>query len=436
LLNQYLSDTSGVDTILRRTYLSKIGPRKKNIFLTNPEINGWTPLDDFFEALFSEKDTSVIRIAHYGDSQLEGDRMSWVMREEFHERFGGSGVGHVPIKDLAPVSYIRNSSGNWAKYTVFHDHYSSSYYGLSGLVWHFSRHAVYQPEESDSSDQQPALEEQDIDFSSVYNGGTISMKFPPNLSYKKVSVMYGNTAEHTLMHYYDNETGKLIVTDTLEPSQKAAIHKRVLDQPYLKIRLEFNASNSPDFYGIYLDEVNGVQVDNYAIRGHSGDGLVLINDEHLKRMIELTNTKLIIFQYGANVVPCVHSDRACAEIEEMYYKIFMKFRNLDPNLSILVVSSGDMARGGSGGMSSYPWLPKIVESQKRAAMRANCAFFDLFHMMGGSGSILTWASKKLAVTNGHFSSSGQAIVANELVDALMVEYNMYLYKKRKTTAHK
>lgn len=431
LLREYLADTAGADTLLKRTPLSKIGPKKRNIYLINPETNGKTPLDLFFESLFREKDTAVVRIAHYGDSQLEGDRMSWVMREKFHEKFGGSGVGYVPMKDLSPVSYVRNSSGNWAKYTVFHNRYSNSYYGLSGLVWHFSRHAVYQPEEGDSSGHSAVKDTQNIDFSNVYNGAYVSVKLEPHLKYKKVSILYGRSQDHTLVHYINNETGKRMLTDTLPPSDKVQMHKRVLDEPVLKLRIEFNAANSPDFYGIYLDEINGVQVDNYAIRGHSGDGLVLINDDHLKRMLELTNTRLIIFQYGANVVPCVHSEKACLAIEDMYYKIFMKFRNLDPDLSILVVSSGDMARGSTGGYSSYPWLPRIVEAQKNAALKANCAFFDLFHMMGGSNSILTWASRKLAVTNGHFSASGQEVVANELVDALMVEYNHYLHKRRK-----
>ncbi len=430
LLVQYLADTSGVDTLLFRRNLSKIGPKKKNIYLLNPEVNGATALDNFFTALQYEKDTAVIRIAHYGDSQLEGDRMSWVMREEFHEKFGGSGVGYVPLKDLSPVSYSRTSSGNWARYTVFHDKYTNNFYGMSGLVFHFSRHSVFQ--EGDDSISNSSVIDTSATKISSYSSASVSVKLSPQLAYNRVSVLYGRTADPTLLHYYNNETGERMRTDTLPPTKEVRLHKRVLDQPVLKLRLEFSSGNSPDFYGVYLDALNGVQVDNYAIRGHSGDGLLLIDDAHLARMIKLLNTKLIIFQYGANVVPYIRSEKACKSIEDLYYRIFMKFKKVAPELSILVVSSGDMARGGTGGYTSYEWLPKIVEAQKNAALKANCAFFDLFHMMGGSNSILVWASRKLAVTNGHFSSSGQEIIANELVDALMVEYNYYLHKQRKT----
>lgn len=434
LLQQYLADTSGVDTLLCRTPLSKIGPRKKNVFLVNPVIEGSSALDNFFYALQHEKDTNVIRIAHYGDSQLEGDRMSSVMRREFQEKFGGSGVGYVPLKDLAPISYIRNSSGNWARYTVFHDKYSNSFYGLSGLVFHFSQHHVVQSAE-DSLAGGVADSSKPV-YNGPFNSASLSVSLSPALRYNKVGVLYGKSQGPAFLNYYNNESGELIRTDTLPASEIVQLHERVLEQPALKLKLEFRAGSSPDFYGVYLDALNGVQVDNYAIRGHSGDGLLLIDDAHLKRMIKLLRTRLIIFQYGANVVPYIRSEKACQSIEDLYYRIFMKFRKAAPDISILVVSSGDMARGGTGGYASYEWLPRIVEAQRNAALKANCAFFDLFHMMGGSNSILVWAEKKLAVTNGHFSGSGQQIIASELVDALMVEYNYYLHKTRKQNSAK
>jgi len=51
-------------------------------------------------------------------------------------------------------------------------------------------------------------------------------------------------------------------------------------------------------------------------------------------------------------------------------------------------------------------------------------------MMGGANSILVWAEKNMAVTNGHFSAKGQNVVANEIVEALMIEYNNYIHRKK------
>lgn len=425
LLQRYLLDTASGD-VITRTQLSAIGPKKKNLFLINPVVDGHTALDNFFKAMMEEKDSTVVRIAHYGDSQLEGDRMTCLIRDKFHQKFGGSGIGYVPCKDLEPISYTRRSSGNWSRYTVFHDKYSNNYYGLSGMVFRFGNKAVYQ-----SDDTTAAAKEGDPKFTGgSFYSGSVSVKMSPKYTYNSISVMYGRTHDYTVMNYYDAGTGDRFASDTLAPSDIATLHKHKFSSPVLNVKIEFIADNAPDFYGLYFDANTGLQTDNYAIRGHSGDGLMLINDDHLARMIKELNTRLVIFQYGANVVPYIHSDEACTWLSGVYYDLFMKFRKASPGLSIIVIGAGDMAHGGEGGSSSYTWLPKITEAQKAAALKAGCAYWDLFGMMGGLNSIMVWSNKKLAVPNGHFSAKGQEIIANELVDALLVEYNVYLHKTR------
>ena len=428
LLNVFMSG-GGSQGVLQRRVLSDIGPKKQNIFLTNPATGEEKALDKFFRALASEKDSTVIRIAHYGDSQLEGDRMSWVIRKLIHEKFGGSGIGYVPLKDLSPVSYVRQSSGNWAKYTVFHDRYSNSYYGLSGCVFRFSRHSVHQ-EEADSSESSMAENQADQNPGQVYYNAGVTLKMGQEYTYSTISFLYGHSDLPCTINV-KNSGGGNIASCELEPQSGVAYFRLDIPSPSLNVKVDFSADESPDFYGMYFDGPSGVQVDNYSIRGHSGDGLMLIDPGQLAKMLSLTRTRLVIFQYGANVVPYVRSEKACEGISEMYYNLFMRFRKAAPDISVLVVGSGDMATGGSGGYASYKWLPQINEAQKMAALRAGCAYWDLFNMMGGANSILIWADKKLAVTNGHFSSKGQEIVAKEIVEALMVEYNMYVHKNRK-----
>ena len=156
LLQNYLSNTLNDDLILKRSFLSKVGPKKQNLFLINPEVEGGKALDDFFRAMQHEKDTTIVHVAHYGDSQLEGDRMSNLVRDKFHEKFGGSGIGYIPLRDLNPVSYFRNSSGNWAKYTVFHNRNSDKDFGISGAMFRFGKYTVHQSEDSNPGDTNSA----------------------------------------------------------------------------------------------------------------------------------------------------------------------------------------------------------------------------------------------------------------------------------------
>ena len=95
LLAQSLTDTATV----------KVEPSKKEQempFLSLPSSNeGIGPLDNFFSALKLDAPKKVVRIAHYGDSQIEGDRISSNLRTKFIHEFGGEGVGFIPFEDIA-----------------------------------------------------------------------------------------------------------------------------------------------------------------------------------------------------------------------------------------------------------------------------------------------------------------------------------------------
>jgi lysophospholipase L1-like esterase len=430
LLRNYLSNTVNDDLIIKRTFLSKIGPKKQNLFLVNPAAEGGKALDAFFDAMQHEKDSTIVHVAHYGDSQLEGDRMSNLVRDKFHEKFGGSGIGYIPFRDLDPVSYFRNSSGNWAKYTVFHNRNSINDYGISGALFRFGKYAINQAEDGKPGDTNSTGQDTQKTISGKYfTYASVSVRMGAKYAYNSVSFLYGNSTDNCTVNFYNNITGELVQTDTLLPCKDICMHKTKVAS-FLNIKVEFDADSSPDFFGMYFDSDHGVQVDNYAIRGHSGDGLMMISDDKLAKMLKLTNTRLVIFQYGANVVPYIQSYKACEWISNIYYNLFMKFKKANPDMSILVIGAGDMAKESEGVYSSYSWLPKITEAQKRAALKAGCAYWDLFGMMGGMNSILTWSDKNLAVSNGHFSAKGQKIVANEMVEAMMIEYNQYLHQQR------
>ena len=232
------------------------------------------------------------------------------------------------------------------------------------------------------------------------------------------------------MNVYDQWNSEKILSETLEASEEFTVHKLAFPNTLRSFTLEFTGDFSPDFYGLLIDGSSGVQVDNYAIRGHSGDGLLLINPQYLATQLKKLNVKLVIFQYGNNTVPYVNSDERCQEMEDMYFSLFKLYKNAVPGLSILVIGTGDMATVINGEYNSYPYIPKIIGAQKKAAIKAGCAFWDIHEVMGGENSILTWTNKGLASHDGHFTNKGQKIIGNELFKALMIEYNQYKYRQR------
>ncbi|MBL4862157.1 MAG: hypothetical protein JKY09_03955, partial [Crocinitomicaceae bacterium] len=58
-------------------------------------------LHTFFQTLSSvAADKKKISILHYGDSQIEGDRMTSYIRQRIQDQFGGNGPGLIPATNV------------------------------------------------------------------------------------------------------------------------------------------------------------------------------------------------------------------------------------------------------------------------------------------------------------------------------------------------
>ena len=93
----------------------------RDFFLDNPN-RIYLPGDDytFFDEVFREfeqarKRGTTLRVAHYGDSQIEMDRISSDLRDALQERFGGIGTGMFPaLSNVPSASIFKSASGGWS----------------------------------------------------------------------------------------------------------------------------------------------------------------------------------------------------------------------------------------------------------------------------------------------------------------------------------
>ena len=84
----------------------------RQFFYENPD-RIYLPNDDytFFDPVFraferARKEGKTLRVAHYGDSQIELDRISSNLREALQTRFGGRGTGMFPALTNTPMASI------------------------------------------------------------------------------------------------------------------------------------------------------------------------------------------------------------------------------------------------------------------------------------------------------------------------------------------
>jgi lysophospholipase L1-like esterase len=372
-------------------------------------------LDQFFYSLqLLSSEQPFLRIIHYGDSQLEGDRISDYLRNRFQQRFGGCGVGMVPITEINNLrgTIKQESSPNWVKYTIYgaerkqpiHKNYSTlgSYFTL------FDQTLPKSQEEHTGWVRYNKVASTYSNFNEV----------------QQIRLFYRERRETLAVSFaYNNQEPR---TDTLPPVQGFGVKKYPVKEPFSTLRLQMSSKGTPDIFGVSFDCHAGIALDNVAMRGSSGLEFTQINQSFLKEQFEKLQVKFLIVQFGVNVIPNVQDDYSFYEYSMTRQLNYLK--SLVPGVDILVIGVSDMSRKKGTEFESYPNIEMVRNAQKAAAFEAGCAFWDLYKAMGGKNSMISWvnANPPLASTDyTHFSPRGARLIAEILYNELMYEYEQY-----------
>ena len=99
---------------------------------------------------------------------------------------------------------------------------------------------------------------------------------------------------------------------------------------------------------------------------------------------------------------------------------------------MLFIGPSDMSTSIDGQMQTYPMLPRIVEALKQMADECGIAYWDLYAVMGGRGSMLKWVDSQLAGPDYvHFTPKGARHVGNMLYETLEYYHKFYRFRTGK-----
>jgi lysophospholipase L1-like esterase len=366
--------------------------------------NNKAVLYPLFELLDSVKHHGgLIRILHYGDSQIEEDRMTGVIRARLQQEFGGSGPGLMcPVPVAVPMSMQHWWSDNFERYVVFGNYWDQADHNRYGVMCAFSK----------------------------YEGNSASLSFKESrLSFEvsrrveRVKILYGygeSLAEVTLiadgvpqgMRLLRAGPGLHSVTWTLDSSAK-------------ELKLQFSGK-SPEIYAVALDAKTGVCVDNIPIRGSSGLDFTKVDSALLAECIRELNVRAVILQFGGNVVPVIRSQKDLDWYRQTFAKQLSIFKSL--GLHIIMIGLADMSTSERGEMVSYPAVAQIRDVTKEEVHKVGGVFWDMYEAMGGENSMPEFvnATPPLAIDDYiHFNRDGAAKMARLFVKSLMKDYNEY-----------
>ncbi len=356
-------------------------------------------LAPFFAALANCQNRQV-RILHYGDSQIEGDRITGYFRNLMQKKYGGSGPGLMPaVPPVAKSSAIVHSaSSNWRVHSIYQKRDTSLHHQRFGIMGSFAQ----------------------------FGGSQAWIKFSPSgQAYKSVkkftqcNIFYGHADSAFTVKGYAN--GELLWFEDIDPTADTKRLQWNFEQTPTNFRIEFGGSQSPDIYAVTLDSPAGVMVDNLPFRGSKGTEFVKIDLAQMKQMGHYLPVCLIIYEFGVNAV--TNRSRSYSYYEENLRKQLQYLKKVWPRAVILVVGVSDMSENGTNGYVTRSSVPKVIEAQRNAAFAEGCAFWNLYAAMGGRNSMPVWVESGMAQKDyTHFNRKGGHRVAQMLFDAIMDEY--------------
>ena len=328
-----------------------------------------------FYAALAQTGEKVVRVVHYGDSQIEEDRMTQQIREKLQDRYGGAGAGLLPLAQTIPSRTVKqeifrdgkrasaqNAARRYMVYGLQRDQRSDGLYGPMGQVTWMADSLVKGSE----------------------NLTAVVTPLDGRARYTRWKVFADDSIQYTFSG------------DSVHLSGKGAV------------------------YGLSQQSTTGIIVDNVPMRGCLGLVFTKINAAQLRRFYRDENVKLIILQYGGNAIPFNEKPGTIAAIVSGLRDQVRYIKNCAPDASILFIGPSDMMRQTEGEWESYPLVPYMDRLLTKMAKEEGIAYFSLFRWMGGTGSMLHWQEIGLASSDGvHFHRSGARKAGNAVVDWIL-----------------
>jgi len=189
------------------------------------------------------------------------------------------------------------------------------------------------------------------------------------------------------------------------------------------IKLHFEPIDSLKLYGVSFENKTGMYVDNFAMRGNSGMGLLQTAIRELNEFNYFQNYRLILLQYGLNVVG--ESDTAGYDrYADKMVKVVNRLKENFPQSSIMLLGISDRSYNQNGKFVTMPNILLMRHAQREIARRSKIAFWDVFAAMGGANSMVKFvaADPPLAAKDyTHLTYWGGRKLAKKLADALLYE---------------
>ena len=335
-------------------------------------------------------------IVHIGDSHIQADMMSAVVRKGFQSYFGNAGRGLVfpyqVVKTNAPSDLIFSSKSLWKGNRVAKVD-SIPVCGVSGFGMQ-------------SQDYNPSF---NFDFRAFNE---------TKESFDKVSLFTSGVSE-VLVEYNDNQIENVCYA---VPAAFSSVDFKSTTSGF---RVTFPAVDPIGFYGISLEKKDNPGVLYHAI-GANGARYSDYNKTPLFwQQLPQLNADCYVISLGTNEAqdPNLTAAGFLSEVKIMIENL----KKVSPNASIIITTPPVSYYKKS---RPNPVLELITEAIVSYCLQKDIAYWDLFGVSKGKDGASTWKNLQLLRPDlVHFSREGYALQGDLFVSAFVKAWHEFLGKK-------
>jgi len=372
-------------------------------------------LASFYEKLYQLKTTGKgkVNVAHIGDSHIQADFFSGVVRQHFHLDFGNAGRGLIFPYRLAgksnePFDYKTTSETKWD--------YKRNIFVNDTLPIGVGGYTIYTSDTSAAITVLLKKERSKLDYGTT-----------------KLTLFHDRNDNNFDFAVYDSSGNEIGYISMISKSESQFTSTLIFSKPYTKFTIKacprVTSQVCARIYGMLLEnEQSGLLYNMIGVNG--ADFIHYNHSEYFIEQLGLLKPDLVIISLGTNMAFAgknFNAEKYYAQIDSLVSKIVLN----NPNVSLLFTTPGDSyKKGGKKGRVKNPTVKEVRDVIIKYAKDHNMAWWDLYEVTGGYGAMAKWYSAGMADKYRlHFSKKGYEIQGELLYRAFDEGYKKYVKRK-------
>lgn len=376
-------------------------------------IENDTCLKSVYDMMYRQRMTNEARISmvHIGDSHIQADMMTSVVRENIQRDFGNAGRGLITPYRVAgtnePINYYSSSNASWTSARIIQRD-AALPIGVSGLTIRASQ--------AGANLRIKTLDRGSLDY-----------------SFDQAIVFYDRNEASCDVAVCDSSGHQVYAVQSRlqesTPNTATVFMANATHEINLKSVTSPTGQNAFQVYGVSLEKggpgvlyhaigINGATYQNYA------------GAEHFAPQLGALYPDLIVISMGTNEAQGTVSKAAfMQQIDGMVKDI----RQHSPQAAILLTVPADSYRQ----QKVNPSFQTVRDAIANYALNNHIAYWNLYDITSGYGSAEQWRKFGLLGKDGvHYTKNGYELQGQLLYQAIINGYNRYVIAQQAKEAKK